>query len=104
MRLALLPAPAQMPADEVLALRQDAYAQAAAIELENHRPADALKRAQEGLALGAKGDVFQAALLVAHGRASEALGHDADAAKDYAAAIRLDEALLGTDPDQGATP
>jgi tetratricopeptide (TPR) repeat protein len=77
------------------ALLQDAWARRALLRLQQGRPSEAEAAASAGLALGAGGDVFEATLLIARGRAHEALGRDGDAAADYDRAAAIDERLLG---------
>ncbi len=50
--------------------------------------------ARRGLALGEEHDVFAGSLLTLRGHAHEALGRDAEAARDYEAAQRIAEELL----------
>ena len=79
------PVPAQVAAQDRRAVLQDAYARLAALALEQREPAQALRPAR---------DVFTCALRTLRGRAHEALGQDAEAARDYEAAQMVAEALL----------
>ena len=100
----LPPPPRDVAAQDARAALQDAAARRAAIELSRGDAAAAESAATEGLALGEGGDVFAAALHLARGRAREALGKDREAARDYAAAIAIDEALLDAALGDGGTP
>jgi hypothetical protein len=53
-----------------------------------------LRYADAGLGLGETRDVFASSLRTLRGRAHEALGQDAEAARDYEAAQIVAEALL----------
>lgn len=75
-------------------LRADAFYRLAEIELSGGSPTEALGLADRGLAEGRAEDLFTANLLVARGRALEAVGRDADAAEEYHAALLINEALL----------
>ena len=88
------PVPAQVAAQDRRAVLQDAYARLAALALEQRELAQALRYAEAGLALGPARDVFTCALRTLRGRAHEALGQDAEAARDYEAAQMVAEALL----------
>jgi hypothetical protein len=88
------PAPASVASGDRRAVLQDAYARLAIIALAEHAAAQAIRDADAGLALGEGRDVFTATLRTLRGRAAEALGNDAEAARDYEAAQLIDEALL----------
>ena len=88
------PVPAGVAAHDRRAVLQDAYARLAGLALERREPAQALRYAEAGLALGAARDVFTSALRTLRGRAHEASGQDAEAARDYEAAQIVAEALL----------
>ncbi len=88
------PAPASVAGGDRRAVLQDAYARMAIIALAGHAPEQAIRDANAGLALGERRDVFTATLRALRGRAAEALGNDAEAARDYEAAQIIDEALL----------
>jgi hypothetical protein len=88
------PAPASVAEADRRAVLQDAYARLAIIALAMHAPAQAIRDADAGLALGERRDVFTATLRTLRGRAAEALGNDAQAVRDYEAAQLIDEALL----------
>jgi len=92
--LAARPVPAGVAAQDRRAVLQDAYARLAGLALGQRAPAQALRYAEAGLALGEARDVFTPALRTLRGRAHEALGQDADAARDYEAAQVVAEALL----------
>lgn len=93
-RLLRLDAPRSVAADDARVVAQDAAWRLALLALESGAPEDALRWADDGLARGRTADLFQANLLAARGRAYEALGRDADAARDYHAALLVNEALL----------
>jgi tetratricopeptide (TPR) repeat protein len=88
------PAPASVKAGDRVAVLQDAYYRLAQLELAASAPDRALKWAEQGLALGRGEDLFAANLLVASGRAREALRDDARAVEDYREALRINELLL----------
>jgi tetratricopeptide (TPR) repeat protein len=88
------PAPASVAGGDRRAVLQDAWGRLALVALREGSPAQALRYADAGLALGEDRDVFSATLRTLRGRAGEALGRDADAARDYEAAQIIDEALL----------
>ncbi|HKB75231.1 MAG TPA: hypothetical protein VKC58_01455 [Myxococcales bacterium] len=88
------PVPAQVAAQDRRAVLQDAYARLAGLALEERRPSQALRYADAGLGLGETRDVFASSLRTLRGRAHEALGQDAEAARDYEAAQIVAEALL----------
>jgi len=93
-RVARVPAPGGMNAEDARVVRQDLFARLAEIDLAGARPQVAIRWASRGLALGDGGDVFTAALRVARGRAREALGEDLAAVEDYHRALVIDDALL----------
>jgi tetratricopeptide (TPR) repeat protein len=80
------------------ALLRDTLFRLGRLELEAHQPAQALRHANEGLALDGAGDesadLFVANLLVLRGSALAALGDEAAALPDYERALRINEALL----------
>jgi len=88
------PVPAGVAAQDRRAVLQDAYARLAGLALGQRAPAQALRYAEAGLALGEARDVFTSALRTSRGRAHEGLGQDAEAARDYEAAQVVAEALL----------
>lgn len=88
------PAPATVSNGDRRAVLQDAYARLAAVALREESPAQAIRYADAGLALGERVDVFTATLRTLRGRAHEALRNDAEAVRDYEAAQMIDEALL----------
>lgn len=88
------PTPANVSDGDRRAVLQDAYARLAAVALREGSPARAIRHADAGLALGERRDVFTATLRTLRGRAEEALGNDAAAARDYEAAQTIDEVLL----------
>jgi tetratricopeptide (TPR) repeat protein len=88
------PTPATVADADRRAVLQDAYARLAALALGEKSPARAIRYADAGLALGEHREVFTATLRTLRGRAHEALGDDAAAARDYEAAQMIDEALL----------
>jgi hypothetical protein len=81
-------------------VRMDAFHRLAEIELLDSRPAAAREWAEQGLALGARRDVFTANLHLAHGRALEALGVDVEASASYHRALVVSESLLGAGLDR----
>jgi len=88
------PVPAQVAAQDKRAVLQDAYARLADLALAERNAEQALRYADAGLALGEGRDLFSSALRTFRGRAHEALGRDAEAARDYEAAQIVAEALL----------
>jgi hypothetical protein len=88
------PVPAQVAAQDSRAVLQDTYARLADLALGGSRPAEALRYADAGLALGEGRDVLTSALRTLRGRAQEGLGRDAEAARDYESAQIVAEALL----------
>jgi predicted RNA-binding Zn ribbon-like protein len=88
------PVPGGVATQDRRAVLQDAYARLAGLALEQREPVQALRYADVGLALGVARDVFNSALHILRGRAHEALGQDAEAARDYEAAQIVAEALL----------
>jgi len=93
-QLASKPAPAGVADQDRLAVLQDAYARLAALALEDRRPAEAVQYADAGLALGEHHDVFASSLHTVRGRALESLGRDAEAVREYEAALLIAESLL----------
>jgi tetratricopeptide (TPR) repeat protein len=88
------PVPASVAPQDVRAVLQDTYARLADVALKRGKPADALHSADAGLQLGEAQDVFVSSLRAFRGRALEALGRDAEAAREYEAAQAIAEALL----------
>jgi tetratricopeptide (TPR) repeat protein len=88
------PVPAGVAPQDARAVLQDTYARLANLALKRGKPADALHFADEGLRLGEAQDVFASSLRAFRGRALEALGRDAEAAREYEAAQAIAEALL----------
>jgi len=88
------PVPAGVAPQDVRAVLQDTYARLADLALKRGKPADALHSADAGLQLGEAQDVFVSSLRAFRGRALEALGRDAEAAREYEAAQAIAEALL----------
>jgi tetratricopeptide (TPR) repeat protein len=85
--------PGLAPGDERVVL-QDVHFRLAEVGLLEGRPERALASADRGLELGRDTDVFTANLLVARGRALEALGEEPEAAAAYYEALRIDDELL----------
>jgi predicted negative regulator of RcsB-dependent stress response len=86
-------APARVSADDRRGVVQDAAFRLARIELDEARPGAALEWTDQGLR--ERGiDAFTANLLIARGRAHEALGDAAAAAADYHEALQIHDALL----------
>jgi len=75
-------------------VRQDLAFRLAEVELEAEVPEAALRWVERGLELGRGEDLFTANLLVARGRANEALGREREAAADYFEALEINDALL----------
>jgi tetratricopeptide (TPR) repeat protein len=75
-------------------VKQDMCFRLALVDMDAHRPEDALAWAKRGLELGRRQDLFTANLLVAEGRALEALGREPDAAEAYHRALKINEILL----------
>ena len=98
------PAPAGIAPQDRRVLLQDAYARLADLALKAGEPARARDFAAAGLALGEGHDVFSASLLALRGHAQEALGQDAEAARDYEAAQRIAEELLNQVLADGGSP
>jgi hypothetical protein len=92
--LVALPVPASVAEQDRRAVLQDAYARLSLVALRSGAAADAKRYADAGLALGEHRDVFTSALRTMRGRAEEALGNDAEAARDYEAAQVIAELLL----------
>ncbi len=88
------PVPAGVAPQDARAVLQDTYARLANVALKRGKPADALHSADAGLQLGEAQDVFASSLRAFRGRALEALGRDAEAAREYEAAQAIAEALL----------
>jgi hypothetical protein len=88
------PTPANVSDGDRRAVLQDAYARLAFVALGEKGPANAIRYADAGLALGERHDLFTATLRAVRGRAEEALGNDSAAVRDYEAAQIIDEALL----------
>jgi hypothetical protein len=86
--------PHDAPADTVRIVRQDLLFRLATTALSSGDANQAVQHADRGLALGRNRDVFTANLLIARGRAREALGQDIAAARDYHSALEINEALL----------
>jgi len=85
--------PSEIAAEHLHALQQDLWFRLSRITLDDD-PEQALLQAERGLALGRHEDLFSANLLVARGRALQALGRDTEAASSYHEALALDERLL----------
>ncbi len=96
--------PAAVGADDRRVVRQDLAYRLAEVELSAGAAEDALRWAEDGLREGRAEDVFTGNLLVARGRAREALGDDRRAAQDYFEALEINEALLRRTFDEGAPP
>jgi len=102
------PLPPELASEHARVLRQDLWYRLSSIGVELE-PSQALREAERGLALGRHADLFSANLLVARGRALQALGRDTEAASSYHEALQLDERLLnavlgagpGSHPDGG---
>ena len=90
------PVPDGVSPDDSRAVCMDAFFRLAQLELEDSNPKAARQWAEQGLALGARQDVFTANLHLVHGRALEALGVDLEAQASYHRALVVTEALLGT--------
>ena len=88
------PPPRGSSEEDVRVVRQDLCYRLADVELAAGRARHAIDWVERGLALGARGDLFEANLRVARGRAHEALGQDTVAAGDYHRALRINETLL----------
>ena len=93
-RLIARPVPAGVAAEDARVLHQDALARLAGLSLDAGDPERARRFVARGLALGEEEDLFTANLLVARGRAHEAEGRDAEAARDYHRALSIHDALL----------
>lgn len=80
--------------EDARVVRMDLLFRLSDVELRDGNAARAADRADEGLNLGAHDDVFTANLLVARGKAREALGREREAAGDYFDALEINEKLL----------
>lgn len=98
------PVPLAVAAQDRRAVLQDTYARLAFLALGSGDPRQALRDTDAGLALGESSDLFAATLHTMRGRAREALGQDADAARDYEAAQVVAEALLEQLLSDGGSP
>ncbi|MBU0551265.1 hypothetical protein KKF91_04085 [Myxococcota bacterium] len=92
--LTALEAPAGIDEVDARGIRQDASFRLALLRLEAGDAEGAKSWAEVGLKLGEGEDHFTANLLIARGRAYEALGDARGAARDYHAALRINEALM----------
>ena len=88
------PPPPGLAAADARVVRQDLLFRLSEAELRAGHAAVAADRADEGLNLGRAADVFTANLLVARGRAREALGRSREAAGDYFDALEINDTLL----------
>lgn len=88
------PVPEGIAAEDRRVVRQDLHARLAELQIARGDHAAAERTATRGLNEGTARDVFRASLLIARGRAREALGEDREAADDYYEALRIDEELL----------
>jgi tetratricopeptide (TPR) repeat protein len=86
--------PQEVEREDVRIVRQDACFRLATIYLEDRNPQEALKWSEFGLGLGQKDDLFETNLLLAKGRALEALGQEQQAAAIYHKALLINEKLL----------
>jgi len=75
---------------------QDTYFRLARLSLARGDAQQALRRADEGLALGRRDDLFVANLHVARGAALESLDQADAASEAFASALRINEKLLRT--------
>lgn len=89
-----LPVPDEVAAADRRAVRQDLWFRVSRLALGGRDDRRALASAEQGLAEGEADDVFFANLLVARGRAREALGRDHEASDDYYRALVLNEKLM----------
>jgi hypothetical protein len=103
-QLVAQPAPWRIAGEDRRAVLQDAYARLADLALRAGDAARSLRYADAGLSLGEARDVFTPALRTLRGQANEALGRDADAARDYEAAQIVAEALLQAALSDGGAP
>ncbi len=88
-------APGGLSPADARAVLANARCRLAELALRAGRAAEALAEADRGLALGpGGGDVFEANLHIARGRALEALARPAEAAEAYHRALLVHEALL----------
>jgi hypothetical protein len=85
--------PARLGNEHARVVRQDLWYRLSAIGVER-APQQALLEAERGLALGRHDDLFSANLLIARGRALQALGRDTEAASSYHGALKIEERLL----------
>lgn len=86
--------PRAVSPDDARVVAQDAAWRLARLALADGDGAAALGWVDAGLSRGRRGDVFVANLLAVRGQALEALGRDVEAARDYHAALVINEALL----------
>lgn len=87
-------APRTIAPEDARVVRQDVAFRLTSLAFERDEPEEAQRWAELGLALGRGEDVFTANLLVARGRAREALGQPVEATEDYHEALLLNEVLL----------
>lgn len=87
-----LEAPRSVAPDDARVVAQDAAWRLTLLTLDT--PSEALRWADMGLSRGGAGDLFHANLLSARGAALEALGRDVEAARDYHAALLINDALV----------
>ncbi|MBW1810723.1 MAG: hypothetical protein JRJ87_21200 [Deltaproteobacteria bacterium] len=95
------PAPASIPEQDVIIVKQDIFFRLAMLELQTGKPKAALDWSEQGLSLSQKHDLFTANLLVARGNALEVLGNETNAVGDYHKALKINEKLLNQALDNG---
>lgn len=88
------PAPPAVSTEDVRVVKQDLAYRLAEVELGAGEPARALAWTDRGLEQGRARDLFTANLLVARGRAQEALGNETEAAGSYFEALEINDDLL----------
>jgi len=86
--------PSDVSSEDARVVKQDLAFRLAEIDLEAGQAADARQWADRGLELGRGRDLFTGNLLVARGRAKEALGEEREAAADYFEALEINDDLL----------
>lgn len=87
-------APVGVRPEVITLVRKDQLFRLADIYLEKGEPERALEASNRGVALGGERDLFSANLLVARGKALEALGREPDAAEAFHQALTINDELL----------
>lgn len=88
------PPPPDLAREHLEAVQQDLAFELANLELAAHDAASALAACDRGLSINRRPTIFTGKLLVARGRAQEALNQPQAAASDYYDALRINEELM----------